>query len=210
MRRVIPVMAIVGAFWTAGVIAQGRNFAGNWTIDQERTAAANASAGGGGGAMRGGGGGGGRGGGAVGAVAAGSTTGGTVAVAGGGGGGRGGAAVGSISPAGAGMRSGGAPPQTVISVNASSFTIGVGETAPTTYKTDGSVNTITNAAGQEVKAKASWKGDKLVIETTTETPNGPRSATNTWYLEGEALVRETSRTTADGQAITNKTYFKKG
>ena len=104
------------------------------------------------------------------------------------------------------MRSG--PTPTVISMNAGSFTIGSGETA-TTYKTDGSVNAITNAAGQSVQAKAAWKGDKLVIETTTETPNGPRSATNTWYLEGESLVRETASTTPDGQAVTRKTFFKK-
>jgi hypothetical protein len=200
-------MAMVGAFWTADLAAQGRNFAGNWTVDAERTQAANASlagAGGGGGAVVArGAGGGGRGGGAVGTVAAG-TTGGTVAAAGGGGGrGSAGGAIGGV-----GMRSGGAPGPTTISMSASSFTIGSGETA-TTYKTDGSVNTITNAAGQAVQAKATWKGDKLVIEATTETPNGPRTSTNTWYLEGEALVRETSSTTPDGQAVTRKTFFKK-
>jgi len=209
MRRVIPVMAIVGALCTAGVIAQGRNFAGNWTVDVERTSAANAaamSAGGGGGAR------GGRGA-AGGTVAAAGTTGtieqrtvtatGGVAVAGGGGG-RGGAV--GAAPAGAGMRSGPAP--TVIAMDAGSFKIGSGENI-TTYKTDGSVQTITTARG-EVKAKAAWKGDKLVIETTSEGPNGPLTSTNTWYLEGESLVRETNSTTPDGQTIARKTFFKKG
>jgi hypothetical protein len=207
MRRVIPVVAMVGAVWTAGVIAQGRNFAGTWTIDAERTSAANASVAGAGGGVRGAGGGG-RGA-AVGTVSAGTTTGGTVAVAGGGGGGRGGAVT-AVGAGGAGMRSGGAggPVPTTISMNAGSFTIGSGENS-TTYKTDGSLNTITTPAGTEVKAKATWKDDKLVIETTTETPNGPRNATNTWYLDGESLVRETSTTTPDGQAVTRKTIFKK-
>ena len=208
MRRVIPVMAIVGALCTAGVIAQGRNFAGNWTVDVERTSAANAaamSAGGGGGAR------GGRGVATGGTVAAAGT--GTVeqrqttaAAAGGGGGGRGGAVAG--APAGAGMRSGGGPQPTVIAMDAGSFKIGSGENV-TTYKTDGSVQTITTARG-EVKAKAAWKGDKLVIETTSEGPNGPLTSTNTWYLEGESLVRETNSTTPDGQTIARKTFFKKG
>ena len=210
MRRVIPVMAMVGAFWTADVIAQGRNFAGNWTVDVERTSAANAAAmgaGGGGGAR------GGRGAAAVGTVAAAGTAAplssgsyaGAVAVAGGGGA-RGGAV--GAAPAGAGMRSGGGPTPTVIAMDAGSFKIGSGENI-TTYKTDGSVQTITTARG-EVKAKAAWKGDKLVIETTSEGPNGPLTSTNTWYLDGEALVRETNSTTPDGQTIARKTFFKKG
>ena len=189
MRRVIPVMAMVGALWTADLIAQGRNFAGNWTVDVERTSAANAAAmaaGGGGGAR------GGRGAAGGGTMVAAAGTGTTVeqrrppparwlwpvAAAARGGGGAVGAA-----PAGAGMRSGGGPTPTVISVDAGSFKIGSGENV-TTYKTDGSVQTITTPRG-EVKAKAAWKGDKLVIETTSEGPNGPLTSTNTWYLDGE-------------------------
>ena len=125
----------------------------------------------------------------------------------GGGGGRGGGGTISAAPAGAGMRSGGGPTPTVIAMDAGSFKIGSGENI-TTYKTDGSVQTITTARG-EVKAKAAWKGDKLVIETTSEGPNGPLTSTNTWYLEGEALVRETNSTTPDGQTIARKTFFKK-
>ena len=211
MRRVIPVMAMVGALWTADVIAQGRNFAGNWTVDVERTSAANAAMGGGGGGARGG-----RGAATGGTMVAAAgtgtaveqrtTTGGAVAVAGGGGG-RGGGTI-SAAPAGAGMRSGGGPTPTVIAMDAGSFKIGSGENI-TSYKTDGSVQTITTARG-EVKAKAAWKGDKLVIETTSEGPNGPLTSTNTWYLEGESLIRETNSTTPDGQTIAKKDVLQKG
>ena len=61
------------ALWSAGALAQGRNFSGNWTIDTERMQEIAAAGGGGavvaagGGGMRSGGGGG-RGGGAVGGV----------------------------------------------------------------------------------------------------------------------------------------------
>ena len=65
MRR---VTALVGAaavvLWAASVFAQAKNFSGTWTIDQEKTTAANPApaGGGGGGGGRAGGGGGGRGG----------------------------------------------------------------------------------------------------------------------------------------------------
>jgi hypothetical protein len=64
MRR---VTALVGAaavvLWAAAVMAQAKpNFAGSWTMDQEKTTAANPAPAGGGGGGRAGGGGGGRGG----------------------------------------------------------------------------------------------------------------------------------------------------
>jgi hypothetical protein len=83
-----------------------------------------------------------------------------------------------------------------------------GETT-TAYALDGSATDISNAM-RKATAKASWQGDKLVIQTTAEGPNGPVVSQATWYLEGESLVRENSSTGPDGQAITRKTYFKKG
>ena len=64
MRR---VTALVGAaavvLWAAAVMAQAKpNFAGSWTVDAEKTTAANPAPAGGGGGGRAGGGGGGRGG----------------------------------------------------------------------------------------------------------------------------------------------------
>ncbi|MEZ5318500.1 MAG: hypothetical protein R2752_13955 [Vicinamibacterales bacterium] len=65
MRRVAAVLSTAAVvLWSAGVFAQAPNFAGKWTRDAEKTAAANPNmGGGGGGGRRGGGGGGGFGGG---------------------------------------------------------------------------------------------------------------------------------------------------
>src|SRR4030095_994728 len=83
MKRVFLMSAVAAVLMSTGLAAQGRNFSGTWTMDAEKTAAANAGLAGAGG--RGGGGGGvARGGGDAGVAA--------VAVAGGGGGRGGGGA----------------------------------------------------------------------------------------------------------------------
>ena len=49
MKRALPVIALLVGLWTLDGAAQGRNFAGSWVIDSERTAAesgATAAAGG--------------------------------------------------------------------------------------------------------------------------------------------------------------------
>jgi hypothetical protein len=196
MKRVVPVLAIGLGLLCASLAAQGRNFAGSWTIDAERTAAANPAAvmggRGGGGA---GGGGGARGGGGGGTLT--PITGGVIAGAGGARGGGGG-----------GMRSGGTPVAMNITADASTFSIGSGETIRT-YRLDGTTATEETPRGQST-VKASWQGDKVVIETTSQGPNGPLVTTATWYLEGDALVRETSAPGPTGEAVTRKTYFKRG
>ena len=115
MKRVIPALVMAASlFATGGVSAQGRNFAGTWTLDVDRMAETMAavarSGGGGGGGMRGGGG-------AGGSVAAGGAVG-----AGGGAG-------------GGGMRgrSGGPAGPMTLSLDANSFTVGSGEIS-TGYK----------------------------------------------------------------------------
>jgi hypothetical protein len=201
MKRVLPGLTLAAAtLLVAGVSAQGRNFSGNWTVDVERTSAANAAvagaAGGGGGAViqARGAGGGGRGGG--GAVAGGVEV--PVAAAGAGGmRGGGGAGGGRGGPAG----------PTVIAIDSSSFTIGTGD-AKTSYKLDGTPTVMPGPNGDRT-SKTAWKGDHLVIETTSQGPSGPIVQTTSWYLEGEALVRETSTPTPDGNPIVRKTYYKK-
>lgn len=194
MKRVVPVIAIGLGLWCASLSAQGRNFAGSWTIDAERTAAANP------GAVMGGRGGGGGGGGARSGGGGGGTitpiTGGVAA----GGGARGGG--------GGGMRGGGGPVAMSITADANTFTVGSGEMT-TTYRLDGTPTTTETPRGQST-AKASWQGDRIVIETTNQGPNGPMVSTATWYLEGDALVRETSAPGPNGEAIARKTYFKRG
>jgi hypothetical protein len=59
-------------------------------------------------------------------------------------------------------------------------------------------------------AKAEWKGEKVVIETTAIGPNGPIVSTASWYLEGEWLVRENTTNGPDGAPVSRKTYYKRG
>ncbi len=200
MKRAAMMMSVAAAaLMTVSLSAQGRNFAGSWTVDAEKTAASNPATGGGG---RGGGGGGmARSGGAGGAVVATGAT--ATATAGGGargGGGGGGAVM---------ARSGGpgTPAITAVTMDANNFTLVQGQST-TTYKTDGSVTNLDNEM-RKASAKASWQGDKLVIETTTETSNGPIVAHATWYLEGEWLGRENKSTSADGTEVVRKTYYKR-
>ena len=194
MKRAVIVGVAAAALMSVGLGAQGRNFSGTWTIDSEKTMAANAGVAAAGG--RGGGG-------AVGTIerrVGDPTTAGAVAV--GGGGARGGGGGGAV------VARAGAPAGTTITLDTKSFSVTQGETT-TAYALDGSATDISNAM-RKATAKASWQGDKLVIQTTAEGPNGPVVSQATWYLEGESLVRENSSTGPDGQAITRKTYFKKG
>ena len=187
MKRIVPTVALGLGLLCVNLAAQGRNFAGSWTLDAERTMAANAGQAG----ARGGGGGGGfRSGGGAGAVAP---------LPQGGAGGRGG---------GGGMRSGGPGGPMTIALEADTFSVTTG-TNVTTYRLDGSPTT-TETPGGQVTAKAAWKGDRIVIETTGSGPNGPIVTTSTWYIEGDALVRETSLPGPDGEVMTRKTYYKRG
>ena len=203
MKRAAALCGVAAiGLWSAGLFAQGRNFAGTWTVDAEKTAAANAASGVGARARSGGGGGvgGGRGGavagGGMGSGSGGAAVGGGGAVGsgggfGGGGGGRGGA---SASPM-------------VLTLDGTKFSVGSG-TSTMTYVIDGSAAAIDTPAGPAT-AKAAWKDDKLVIETTTETASGRVVSTIAYYLEGESLVRETQTSRPDGQTTVRKTYFKR-
>ena len=186
MKQAVGIGIVTAMLLTTGIGAQGKNFGGNWTIDSEKTIAEGGAAGG-----RGGGGGGVRG-------AGGASTGTMVAVGGGarggGGGGRGGASA--------------TPVPMAISVDAKSFSITNGETV-TTYPLDGSVKDMSNEV-RAASAKATWKGDKVVIETTAAGPNGPVVTTASWYLDGEWLVRENTSTGPDGTPVSRKTYYKRG
>ena len=194
MKRFVMLSAVAAALMSVGVYAQGRNFSGTWTIDSEKTAASNPAGGGGG---RGG---------AVGGTMVRQSSGADVVAVGGGarGGGGGGGAV--VARSGAGGAVGG-PVPTTIAIDAKSFTLTSGQNA-TVYALDGSVTDVSNARSKAT-AKAAWQGDKLVIETTAEGPNGPVVSQAAWYLDGEWLVRENSSTGADGTAVVRKTYFKK-
>ncbi len=201
MKRAVLVGAAAAALMSVGLYAQGRNFSGTWTIDSEKTTAANAGMAGGGG----------RGGGTIAATSGerrvvDPAAAGAVAVGGGGARGGGGGAV--VARSGAAGGAVAAPAGTTITLDTKSFTVSQGEMA-TAYALDGSVTDISNAR-RKATAKASWQGDKLVIETTAEGPNGPVVSLASWYLDGESLVRENSSTGPDGEAITRKTYFKKG
>lgn len=207
----LGLTAFVVSVGMVSVSAQGRNFSGTWVIDSEKTmAAAQASGespearviaggGGAGGAVVSAGGGGGMGGAVI--ARSGSGTGGGAAVAGGRGG-----AVGSVSGGGGGTlvaSAGGGGTRVavntdmVITMDANTFTT---DTAGlhTSYPLNGNEVTV-QLRNSEARAKANWKGDTLVIETTVETPTGPLVSTTSWFLEGDSLVRQTTR----------KTYYKR-
>ena len=195
MKRALVLGAIAAGLMSVGIGAQGRNFSGSWVVDLDKTVAVTGAFSAGG---RGGGGGGARSGGGGDITAA--------AGAIGGGGGRGG-----------GMRSGGdgsavagrggAAPGVSFAFDASGVTI-VNGGITTTYKADGSATNLDNAM-RKATAKATWQGDKLNIETATETPNGLMVTFAIWYLEGDSLVRENKSTGPDGQEVVRKTYFKR-
>ena len=192
MKKAIGLVIVTAMLLTAGIYAQGKNFGGTWVIDAQKTSE---SGGGGGGVMVGGRGGGG------GAVVGGVATGGGTVVATGAGG-RGGG--------GGGMRSGGVPTNVPLSitVDARAFSIQTGENV-TAYALDGSVKDMSTET-RAASAKATWKGDKVVIETTAQGPNGPIVTTASWYLEGEWLVRENTSNGPDGNPVSRKTYYKRG
>jgi len=210
MKRVSATIgaAAVLLLMTTGLFAQGKNFAGSWTIDTERMAAVAGAAGGGVGGMRSGGGGGG--GGAVmvaGATAGGGGGGGMRSSGGGGRGGGGGTmtAAGSTTPPPVGAT--GSPASLSFDITATAVTVSNGTTG-TAYQLDGSALAFTSVRG-EATAKASWKADHFVIETTIAGASGPIVTTSQWYLDDQGLVNESSTKTADGQSTNRKTYYKR-
>jgi hypothetical protein len=184
------------------VNAQGRSFSGTWVIDSDKTMAAaqstgepgtRAIAGGsGGGTMVAAGGGGGAAAGAVAEARPRSGSGGGGAATAGGGG----RVI--AAPGGSGGRVGAVvSTDTVITMDANNFITDIGGVR-TSYPLNGSEVPV-QLRNSEGRARASWKGDTIVIETTLETPTGPLVSTTSWYLEGDSLVRLTNR----------KTYYKR-
>ena len=213
----LGITAFVVTVGMGSVGAQGRNFSGTWIIDSEKTqAAALASTDQSSRAIvaRGEGTGGGGTGGAVVAAGAGGGggrargTGSAEASAGAGGGGAavserriaaGGAMVAAGGGGGGAVRGGvGVPVDTIITLDANNFTIDQGG-VQTSYPTNGTETTVTLRGTTTAKARASWKGDMLVIEQTIDTANGPVTSATSWFMEGDSLVRLTTR----------RTYFKK-
>ena len=201
MKRAISAAAVITiGLWSASVFAQGRNFGGSWTVDQEKTSAAMSTmeapagavargGGGGGGGMRSGGGG------------TATVSGGTAA----GGGGSFGAA--GARSGGGGGRGGGVAAPTILAFDANTFTVGSGDNSRV-YRLDGSPTILETPAGRST-SKAGWKEDKLVIDITLDGANGPVNSSVVWYLEGESLVRE-NHSNIGGQPSVRKTYFKRG
>lgn len=196
-------LGITAVVMTAGMVSvgtQGRNFSGTWVIDSEKTMAAMQATTGetAGAVVARSGGGGGRGGSVTGGAISAAGSGGGVAVARGSGGGAvavGGSGVMTAAAGGGGGRGGGVgvATETVIAIDTAMFSIDSGG-FQTNYPLSGSEATIQTRSG-EAKAHASWKGDTLVIEQTIDTPNGPVTSTTSWFLEGDSLVRLTTRRT---------------
>jgi hypothetical protein len=200
----LGITAFVVSVGIVSVSAQGRSFSGTWVIDSEKTMAAAQSSGEPGTRAIAGSGGegrivasGGTGGAAAGGVAEARTRsgsgGGGAATAGGGG-----RVIAAPAAGGSGGRVGAVvSTDTVITMDANNFITDIGGVR-TSYPLNGSEVAV-QLRNSEGRARASWKGDTLVIETTLETPTGPLVSTTSWYLEGDSLVRLTNR----------KTYYKR-
>ena len=178
----VGITALAVSVGVLSVAAQGRNFSGTWVIDSEKTmaAASTAGSGSGGGAVMARGGGGGRGGVSTGGLVA-TGTGGS-ATATGGGGGRGGAMIST---------------DTIISMDGGAFSVEAAGVT-TSYPLNGTEVAV-DIRGMSGKARAAWQGDTLVITTTLDSPNGPVTSSAQWSMEGDSLVRGTTR----------KTYYKR-
>ena len=59
-----------------------------------------------------------------------------------------------------------------------------GQPITLTYKLDGTESTNTMGP-TTARSKASWDGNKLVLKTVRETPNGTVEATDTWSLSAD-------------------------
>lgn len=177
----VGITALAVSVGVLSVAAQGRNFSGTWVIDSEKTLAAASTAGGsgGGGTVMARAGGGGRGGVATGGLVATGTGGGTAT---GSGGGRGGAMIST---------------DTIISMDGGAFSVEAAGVT-TSYPLNGTEAAV-DVRGMSGKARAAWQGDTLVITTTLESPNGPVTSSTQWSMEGDSLVRGTTR----------KTYYKR-
>ena len=80
----------------------------------------------------------------------------------------------------------------------------------TTYKLDGSEQTITQAQG-EAKVKAKIDGATIVVSTTTDRGQGPTTTTAVYSMEGANLVIATTRPgRGGGEPTTAKMFYKKG
>jgi hypothetical protein len=114
---------------------------------------------------------------------------------------------------GGGGRGGGAPAPMTITQTATELTIErEGQNGPmkTTYKLDGSEQTVTMGQG-EAKVKATLKDGSVTIVNTRQGQNGPTVTTAVYSMDGADLVIATTRPArGGGEPTTTKVYYKKG
>lgn len=113
---------------------------------------------------------------------------------------------------GGGGRGGGMMGPMTITQTATEFTI-ERETPngaqKTTYKLDGSEQTVTMGQG-EAKVTAKMAGNTITVSQTTDRGNGPSTTTIVYSMEGANLVVATTRPgRGGGEPTTNKVYYKK-
>jgi hypothetical protein len=187
------VSAMVGAAFVlcaSAAQAQDRpDFSGNWTVDAEKTAAANPGGMGGGMGGRAGGGGG-----------------------GGGGGGRGGMGGGGMMGMMGGPGAG--PLRIVVDGETMTMTSETPRGATTqTYRLDNSRQTVQMGGGQmqiQGQAQARWEGSTVVVAETFQPPQGNMTITRNvvYSIEGEYLVVKTTTQMPQGEMV-RTAYFKR-
>jgi len=100
----------------------------------------------------------------------------------------------------------------IISIkNTTKFADGRERTREMKYKTDGSESVNENWRGNKVKARAKWKGNKLVITSTMQFRNRRIDSETTWSLskDGKTLTITNTLMGPRGRARTRRSVFVK-
>jgi hypothetical protein len=117
------------------------------------------------------------------------------------------------APAGGGGGGRGGPMGFELKQDATGLTrITQGQNGPvsTTYKLDGSEQTVTMGQGS-AKVTAKWDGSTIVITTTRDNNGTPVTSTAVYSMEGSDLViATTAPPRGGGDPTTRKVYYKKG
>jgi len=80
----------------------------------------------------------------------------------------------------------------------------------TTYKLDGSEQTVTMGQGS-AKVTAKWDGNTIVIATTRDNNGTPTTSTAVYSMEGgDLVIATTAPPRGGGDPTTRKVYYKKG
>jgi hypothetical protein len=116
---------------------------------------------------------------------------------------------------GTGGPGGGAPMEITMTINMKANEMAVSRTTPggvneTKYVLDGKENTVTSQRG-ELKYKAVWEGNNLIISGTTATQRGDRPMKEVYSLSADGKELTIARTSSgqQGETVRKQVFNKK-